>query len=292
MIARILLVVAGAFALASCGQQAPNGFGQPPSPALWTIETPDGQTGWLFGTIHALPDGVEWRSQAVDDALAKSGGLIVEVADLEDEAGRGEIFRQLSASTSQPALSRRVAPEYCGALLAIMADEGTGDAQFHHTDTWAAALAISGSLSGGNRRNGVDRALIAQTPAGEITELEGARRQLEIFDTLPESEQRDLLTLVVSGAERLGTDRTRLARAWYRGDMALIAAEQERGILADAELREALLTRRNRAWTTRIAASLAAGRKPFVAVGAAHIPGPDGLATMLRASGLTVTRIQ
>ncbi|MFD2579153.1 TraB/GumN family protein [Novosphingobium colocasiae] len=53
-----------------------------------------------------------------------------------------------------------------------------------------------------------------------------------------------------------------------------------------------LFTGRNKAWTERIIAALKSGRKPFVAVGAAHMAGPEGLPAMLAARGYKVTRIE
>ncbi|MGN6497242.1 MAG: TraB/GumN family protein, partial [Tsuneonella sp.] len=60
---RVLVAVLGALALASCGHSDKQPELPLPKPALWTITAPDGQpAGWLFGPIHALPDGVKWRT--------------------------------------------------------------------------------------------------------------------------------------------------------------------------------------------------------------------------------------
>jgi uncharacterized protein YbaP (TraB family) len=74
--------------------------------------------------------------------------------------------------------------------------------------------------------------------------------------------------------------------------MALIEAETKRGLLADPELREALFTGRNERWTARVQREMEAGLRPFVAVGAAHMAGPQGLPAMLEARGYKVTRLR
>ena len=49
------------------------------SPALWKVAGPKGSL-FLFGSFHLLPDGVKWRTAAVDKALedgtaARNDGL-------------------------------------------------------------------------------------------------------------------------------------------------------------------------------------------------------------------------
>ena len=74
--------------------------------------------------------------------------------------------------------------------------------------------------------------------------------------------------------------------------MATIEAETSRGMLADPELRAALFTQRNRKWSERVAELMQGGASPFVAVGAAHMAGSDGLPAMLAAKGFRVRRVQ
>jgi uncharacterized protein len=64
------------------------------------------------------------------------------------------------------------------------------------------------------------------------------------------------------------------------------------GMLEDRELRQALLIARNRAWAERIARLIARGQQPFVAVGAAHLLGKDGIPALLANQGYMVRRIQ
>jgi uncharacterized protein YbaP (TraB family) len=53
-----------------------------------------------------------------------------------------------------------------------------------------------------------------------------------------------------------------------------------------------LLVARNRRWDEAIAVMLQGTPRPLVAVGAAHLVGPDGLAVMLRSRGYRVTSIR
>jgi uncharacterized protein YbaP (TraB family) len=63
-------------------------------------------------------------------------------------------------------------------------------------------------------------------------------------------------------------------------------------MLADPVLRHQLYLGRNHAWEAAITAAMTHGQKPFVAVGAAHMAGPDGLPALLAAHGYRVTRVE
>ena len=262
-------------------------------PALWQVTGPQGQRGWLFGTIHALPDEADWRSDVIDRAIDQSDRLVVEVAALADDAATAEEFSRRAAAPGLPPLSQRIAPAQRPALMALLAKQHISESRFATVETWAAALLLAQGLQGrSDSGNGIDRALLRDESGMQVAELEGAAAQLGIFDSLAEADQRDLLSAVVSGADQAGAETARLAAAWQRGDMAAIEAETHNGLLADPQLRDALFLNRNRAWTQRLSTMMAGGAHPFVAVGAAHMAGPDGLPAMLAARGYTVRRLQ
>lgn len=278
--------------LAGCAPRA-----DPANPALWEITGPRGAHGWLFGTIHALPRPALWRTPRVAAALAASDTLVVEIAALNDDGGTTRIFQRLAHSPGEPALDQRIEPSLRPALARLEAASGFKDGDFGDIETWGAALMLAqASEADSDPANGVDRALLREVASDgghkPVVELEGAERQLSLFAHLPEASQRVLLASVVRGADHAGEDARVLEAAWRRGDIATIAADTDGGVLADPTLRQVLFTGRNRAWAEDIAARLAAGKHPFVAVGAAHMAGPEGLLALLAARGYAVRRVE
>lgn len=283
---RLLLALAGALALAGCGEPARDW--PEPSPALWEVTGPDDARGWLFGTIHSLPEGARWRTPAVDEAFANSSLLVVEVAELGRSDEAGAIFQRLATTPGLPPLTERVPPAERPALAALLDRAGMDDGDFSDTESWGAALLLANRVRRSDSGNGVDRALIAE--ASRVEGLESFEEQYAAFDRLPPAEQAELLMGVAADAK--GDFEDGRVIAWLTGDMAALERDSSGGILADPELREALQLSRSRAWTARVGELISRGERPFVAVGAAHMWGEEGLPALLAARGYTVRRVQ
>ena len=281
-----------ALALAACGQEPKRDDLPPPTPALWQVTAPDGKSaGWLFGTIHALPAGAEWRTPAIDKAVVEADLLVVEAKDLEDTGRLAATFTRLSHTADMPPLSERVPDGLRGNLRKLLAKGGYREADFKAVETWAAAIMLAQLADDSIGENGVDRALLKDFKARSIEEFEGVEGQFAIFDALPEADQRDLLGAVVEEDTMDAGDTARLAKLWLRGDMDAIAREGDEGMLADPELKQVLLVDRNKAWADKLLAIYASGKRPLVAVGAAHLAPPGGLPELLAAKGYKVTRV-
>lgn len=295
LLIRILLLAPLALVAAACQQgEVPGG-----DPALYRIDrpgaSPDAQAaGWLFGTIHALPQDTQWRRPAIDKALAESGVLIVEIADL-DPAKVRDTFARLSIDTGLPPLEQRVSPEYRDELAELLDETGVNARQFRHVESWAAAISLSALMqgkSGMDAGEGVDRALIADYAPRPVSGLETVEGQFAIFDRLDSAAQQDLLESLLENEDQ---DPSEMTGAWLAGDTDALAGLMDLG-LGDGEselsLRKDLLTDRNRRWIGPIVAAMERGDRPFVAVGAGHVGGSDGLIALFEDEGWTVTRVR
>ena len=279
--------------LSACGKQADPAKPEGPYPALWEIADSRGAVeGWLFGTIHALPDGAKWRSPQLDAVLAEADMLVVEVANLENGDELSTLFEEMAFDRPAGPLAKRIDPALRDEFETLLVKAKVRRGYFDPMESWAAALALAQVAQSSKSENGADRALLAVFDKREVVELEGARKQLAIFDTLPESEQRDLLNAVLEESRANEGEISTLATAWLEGDTEQLTQLTRRGILADPELAQALLRDRNADWAAQIENLLSARDKPLIAVGAGHLLGADGLPTMLEARGFTIRRVE
>ena len=263
-------------------------------PVLYEITDAQGAVeGWLFGTIHSLPDNVAWRSERFDTIATQADLLVVEVDNITDDAALGELFRAMAYDEPvKQAIGERLDPALRARYAALLEREGADGSQYDTMESWAAALGIAQLVQQGKSENGVDRLLLDEFAGREVLELEGAREQLSVFDDLPEKEQRDLLGAVVRESALPQDQRDNRATIWKSGNLDRLEEVTRQGMLADPQLRKALLVDRNRDWAAKIENLLSTQAKPLVAVGAGHLLGPDGLPALLERRGYKVRRIR
>ena len=263
----------------------------PPSPALWEVNGADGQSGYLFGTIHVLPDGIDWQTQAIATALKSSDLLAVEIADFDV----GEAFMTRAKTPGLDPLADRLEPSQRPAMLKLLDHAGYKSGDLADVESWAASIMLVNAISAGSSDNGVDRALIDHANDNErlrLFELEGAAKQLDLFDNLPDDAQRQMLSSVVTEFATPEDEAIERRDAWIIGDMDRITQELDQGMMQNPTVYDVILKGRNVAMSQRIIAQLQSGKKVFVAVGAGHMVGEDGLPNLLQQAGYTINRIQ
>jgi hypothetical protein len=284
-------------ALAACATQS----AQAPAaavarPALWTLSDAD-TTIYLFGTIHALPEGADWRTPALDRALAASEELVTEIRLEGNESAAVGAFTRLGLASGLPPALQRVPEAKREALREAIAGIGLPMAAADRLKTWALAVTVAQVLfqrAGLNPELGVERILTADFAARgkPMSALETVEEQLGFFDSLPEESQRAFLEGVLETPEEVRREFDAMLRAWRSGDTDAIARTFNDEETLSRDLREILLVRRNARWAEWLQRRLERPGTIFVAVGAGHLAGDDSVQDMLRRRGLTTRRVQ
>ena len=268
----------------------------PAHPALWKVSGASG-TVWLFGTIHALPPGYAWRDAAIERAIAEAQALVVETVLDADPAKSAALFHALALSPGLPPLVERVRPADRAKLAELLARSPIPVKALDGMETWAAGLVVTGvalsdlglSASAGVEQTIEQSFIAAHKP---ISGLETPAQQFGFLDTLPEDEQRRLLTETLDDPREARAEFTAMLKAWSAGDEAAIARTFDEEAQVSPLLRAVLITKRNAAWAEWIAAKLAQPGVTMIAVGAGHLAGPGSVQALLAARGFAVTRVQ
>lgn len=290
-----LVALFTALTLAACATVQPAGTGA--GPALWEISDHDTKI-YLFGTIHLLPRGLNWRTPVLERAIAESDELVIETLIGDNPAAQAQIMLKLGTDTpGLPPLVERVPAGKRDQLARIIAASGVPAAALDRMETWVAALTLSSvsyKAMGLEAELGVEQGLSGEykAKARKISGLETVEEQLGYFDQLSESAQRELLLSVLDDPARAKAQFQAMLATWSRGDVAGIAKTFDTELKKNPELREALVRRRNARWAQWLDDRMDQPGTVLVAVGAGHLAGRDSLQEMLRARGLTARRVQ
>jgi uncharacterized protein len=265
-------------------------------PALWKLADAD-TTIYLFGTIHMLPEDMEWRTPVIDAAVAASDSLVLETAMGTDLARTGRKLVEMGISPGLPPLMERVPEEKRPTLQKLIEASSIPTRALDRMETWAAAMSLfAGTFAemGFEAKAGVEQGLSADfKDAGKpIDGLETVEQQFGFFDNLSEESQRAFLVGSIDDPEAARAQLEAMIAAWAAGDVEEIARTFDSEAGLTPELRQVLIVNRNKAWTEWLDARMDKPGTILVAVGAGHLAGKDSVQTMLEAKGLEAERIQ
>ena len=264
-------------------------------PALWVVKDAD-TTIYLFGTVHLMPSDASWHDPTLDRALADSRTLYIELTD-DDPANMTALVLRYGMDATHPLSSQLSQSEaHRLDLLANKLGVPGGMQTLNVMRPWLAALtlAVTPLLKAGlDPKHGVDKQLKAQMSAAgkPVLGLETAEQQIRFLADMPRAIELALLRSTMRDANK-GTFRlTELIDAWKAGDVDAIARIGNDDMrLHEPKLYQRLLVQRNQVWATKIAAMLQQPGTVFIAVGAAHLAGPDSVQVQLRKLGISAQR--
>ena len=264
-------------------------------PALWVVKDAD-TTIYLFGTVHLMPSDASWHDPTLDQAMADSRTLYIELTD-DDPANMTALVLRYGMDATHPLSSQLSQSEaHRLDLLANKLGVPGGMQTLNVMRPWLAALtlAVTPLLKAGlDPEHGVDKQLKAQMSAAgkPVLGLETAEQQIRFLADLPRPVELALLRSTMRDADQGAFRLTELIDAWKAGDVDAIARIGNDDMRRrEPRLYQLLLVQRNQVWATKIAAMLQQPGTVFIAVGAAHLAGPDSVQAQLHKLGVEVER--
>lgn len=264
-------------------------------PALWVVKDAD-TTIYLFGTVHLLPTDTDWHYPALDRAVADSRTLYIELTD-DDQANMTALVLRYGLDPAHPLSSLLSQSEQLRLRMAANKAGVPGGMQaLNVMRPWLAALTLATApllKAGLDPEHGVDKQLKAQmSGAGkQVRGLETAEQQIRFLADMPKSVELAFLRSTMREVDKGPIELTELIDAWKNGDIATIARlEDEDMRQTEPKLYQLLLVQRNEIWATKVATMLQQPGTVFIAVGAAHLAGPDSVQAQLRKLGIDALR--
>ena len=261
---------------------------------MWVIKDAD-STIYLIGTLHLLKHDTEWNAEKVKKTVHDATELWLEVADFDNEAALAPLMAKFGIDPQHP-LSSRLNGEQRQKLEKIAGTYAIPVASLEPMRPWLAALVLAvGPImkAGYDPKAGVERVLNAQALAegDKIRGFETAEEQIQILAGLSDEEQIAFLNSILDDLEK-GLDLLdKLAKAWIDGDLDTITRLAVDDMKKEAPtVYQKLIVQRNIAWSEKIAVMLKGSGVQQIAVGAAHLVGPDSVQAQLAKRGIKVEK--
>lgn len=263
-------------------------------PAMWKVADED-TTIYLFGTVHVLPEGIDWYDATIADALTGSDIIVTEIPmDPGSEAQLQQLTLTTGVLPVGTTLRSLLTPEQTTVYEAALAKVGVPPAAFDPFKPWLAGLTLSLlplMQQGYAPDSGVEKVLLGKAGDKPQGALETAEFQLGIFNSMPQDAQITFMMEAADGIDEVKPMLDRMVAKWAEGDAEELAAIMNEG-MTDPAIAEALLYTRNANWAEWVDTRLDEPGTVFVAVGAGHLAGARSVQDYLAEKGITVTRVK
>ncbi len=274
---------------------------------LWRIEKEGVEPSYLFGTMHMSDPRVVRLSDDAEAALEASRTVVIETTEILDQS------KMMAAMAAQPELMMFTDDTTLFSLLseedrataeAALNQRGIPPASVQKMKPWMIASMVAlpacelARKASGAKVLDVELAERAQADGKALEGLETIVDQLGAMASLPmEFHMRGLVDTLALG-ERIDDVIETMIVLYLDGETGMfwpffraVLPSDEQSAAGFAAFEEAMITARNDTMAARAAPFIDAGGA-FIAVGALHLPGDEGLVALLREAGYTVSAVQ
>ncbi|MEF2074076.1 TraB/GumN family protein [Consotaella aegiceratis] len=292
-------------ALEAAAVDTPNGEGR-----LFSVTKGNLAPSYLFGTMHLTDPRVLSLPEAADKAFDHAETLVIETTDVLDERKAATAMLARPDLTTLPpgqSLDDLLTPQQRSELEEGLEEHGLVYGAIKTLQPWFSGVTLLlpacevARKAAGQAVLDVSLARQAEAEGKPVLGLEKAEEQLEAMASLPMDLQVDSLLASVALADQMPDVMATMTELYLDGRIGEIApltelvapmagpgSGSEPGA-AYAEFEERVVTARNHTMAERLEPILEDGGA-FVAIGALHLPGKEGLVELLRRDGWTVKR--
>ncbi len=273
---------------------------------LWRISRQGVKPSYLFGTIHLSDARVTALPPSVEGALRSAKRVALEVADLSPKAfaaALGKLQQQIVFKDGDGLVGVLDADELSTARSALTRVGFPAEAQ-SRLRPWFVTLMLAvtdcerARMQAGKEPLDLQIGQHARSRGVPVLGLETLESQLLVMAGVPEADQLSVLKATLKTHARTADAVETMLQRYLRREMGKVLPMQAEMIRAQGldpaameSFRHALLTVRNPRMRDAALPILAKG-EAFIAVGALHLIGDNGLVALLRQSGYELAPVE
>lgn len=270
---------------------------------LWKVEKAGTPASYLFGTVHLTDARVAQVPAKVKALIERSKAVILEVTDLSPKSASAALASAMRNAifTDGQSLDQLLAPDEFEKVKTAVARSGMPADAARLFKPWLVTTLMA--TSDCERKKAQSGALVQDMRIAEIAKarkvplvgLETAESQLEALAGVPVAQQVEILRSGLPYADRTQDLMETMLQLYLKRNIAAVwpfqlALAEKAGVGREAfrTFNDQLVVARNLRMRDGALGHVEKGGA-FVAVGALHLPGQDGLVELFRKAGYTVT---
>lgn len=258
---------------------------------LWRVAAPGAPPSYLFGTLHTDDPRVTTLPAEIRAAFDRAHSFTMEMVADDAAFATMATLMFFDDGRTLPAL---LGEALYGETRRILKQEGLPHEGIERQKPWVIVVLLSAPRPRHGLFLDLELQAQAQAQSKPIYGLETIAEQLSVFNDLPMPDQIALLKGTLQMHDQARAQLEELTLAYLARDLRRIMSIAQQHRPADSRLHAALMQRllkdRNVRMAERMRARLNHGNA-FIAVGAAHLPGPDGLLYLLERGGYRISAV-
>lgn len=263
---------------------------------LWKVESKTGSL-YVLGSVHLLKGNDYPLAPAIEEAYGKSESLVFEadMAAMMSPETQQLIMSKAMLSGTQT-LKDSLDPDVYSQLAERFKATGLPIEGFQKFKPWFASLTLvmmKMQSMGFNPMHGIDQHFHAKAVADKkpVLGFETAEFQINLFDSLAEGNQNAYMKRALKDLELVETMLEDIMAAWRTGNIEKLGQLMQESFEEYPELKTRFLLERNKQWAEKLETMLNEKKTYMVVVGAAHLPGKDGLLELLKKQGCKLEQL-
>lgn len=279
-----------------------------PKPAMWKLSDKD-TTIHVFGTFHVLPEGFRWRTATFDKVMAEAKEVVFESRDEEPSGEDGAVSAEeqryidmIASHSGTVPLSQRISEGNRAKLKRLFRLAGILPSDMELVPPVVAMFtidAINSEAEGSLEAFGVET-VIEKEFRGSGRPVSAIEDPVAVMESLLALDESQIAAMIDAGLDNW--DGCTLAdpyeidwsmqQNWARGEVAAADIKAMDDNPFEKAFYEAIIVNRNRAWADWLTARMKQPGNLLLAVGAAHMEGPDSVLLMLEKRGIKAEQVQ
>lgn len=250
---------------------------------MWEIRSETGLV-YLLGSAHIAKKELYPLDSVIENAFKRSGYLVVE---LDINSLDPSFLTDKIMIPGDTTLEDILEPELYERLKKEFNEYKVPSSMFKRYKPWFAVLYL-GQIElmneGYDPNSGIDKYFLDKAGDRQIIALETPEQQMKVFEELDKM-PNDFVEYSLNELDSSIYHMDQMIKAWSSGDTTTIKDKVIESMSEDMELEhisEVMLDKRNYIMAEKIKEYLQDDNIYFVIVGAAHIPGDNGILSILR----------